>query len=89
LKTHKPEVIKLLRQPEEAMTAIILNARDRIIEVHKGRQYRASDEIRAAEREIERIQHDVMNGQAQLDDFQKAVNAWERVCNEGLKKGEV
>jgi hypothetical protein len=80
LKTHKPEVIRLLRQPEEAMTVMILNARDRIIESHKGRQFRATDETRKAEASIEHLHQEVLNGQSSLAEYQTACERWARLC---------
>jgi len=71
-----------LESLQAVMDAIILTSRDRIIEAHQGRQYKANDEIRKAEHEIEELQREVLTGQVQLADFQKAVKTWELVCLE-------
>lgn len=63
---------------EKTLDAILQASIARIIEAHKGRQYRASDEIRSIEEEIDRIYRAVLNGQANISDFQDAIHAWER-----------
>lgn len=70
---------------QEVMDVIILNARDRIIKAHRGRQYEATDEIRPAERNIERLQLDVMNGQAKLSEYQAPCERWVSLTIERLK----
>ena len=63
---------------ENTLDAILQASIARIIKAHKGRQYRASDEIRGIEDEIDRLYRAVLSGQASISDFQNAVNVWER-----------
>jgi hypothetical protein len=92
---HKPEAelkIRLVEKKSLPMTearrqslqtvmdATILTARDRIIESHKGRQFRATDESRKAEQEIERLQHEVLSGKSSLAEYRNACALWARIC---------
>jgi hypothetical protein len=70
---------------QEVVDAILLTARDRIIEAQEGRQYKATDEIRKAEHEIEGLQKEVMSGQANLSDFREATERWARICTTELE----
>ena len=62
---------------EEILDSILWESRDRIIEAFKGRQYRASEEIREIEQKIDCIYNEVLQGQAKLEDFRNACLAWE------------
>jgi hypothetical protein len=92
---HKPEAelkIRLVEKKSLPMTearrqslqtvmdATILTARDRIIESHKGRQFRATDETRKAEASIEHLHQEVLNGQSSLAEYQTACERWARLC---------
>ena len=65
LETHRKSL-------EDIIYAVILNAHDRIIKARYEQPYKTTDEIRKAEAEIKRLQHEVMNGQANLSDYQAA-----------------
>ena len=69
---------------EEILDSILLEARDKIIQVHNGRQYHATDEIKALEDEIDRLYKAVLSGQGSLSDFQRACQKWFLICNESL-----
>jgi hypothetical protein len=64
---------------EERLDSILWESRDKIIEAHKGRQYRANDETRGIEEETDRLYKEVLNGQAELEDFMNACINWEKV----------
>jgi len=61
---------------EATMDTIMLSARDRVIRIRNGKQTSPNKEIVSVESEIERLQHDVMNGRATLADFQAACDRW-------------
>lgn len=65
---------------QSVMDITILTARNRIIKAHKGRQYKATDESRTAEATIERLQHEVLNGQTSLAEYRAACERWARIC---------
>jgi hypothetical protein len=71
---------------EEILDSILKESMDKIIEAHEGRQYHATDEIRASEDEIDRLYKAVLSGQGSLSDFQNAVNIWERRAIENVRK---
>jgi len=54
----------------------MLSARDRAIKLRNGKQTILTDEIIDVEGEIERLQHEVLNGNANLSDFQAACDRW-------------
>lgn len=70
---------------EDILDEIICTTMDRIIEMYKGRQYHATDEIRQAEDETDRIYKAVLQGQASIAEFQEKVNIWERRAIENVK----
>ncbi len=65
---------------EDAMTEILVSARDRITARYAGGQYTATHEIRQAETAIDTLYHEVIAGEAGIDDFGKAVRQWEGLC---------
>lgn len=62
---------------EAVMTALLIGTRNRIIEMHKGRQYKATDEARQVESAVDGTYHQVLSGLAEIADFSQAVAAWE------------
>lgn len=80
LKPAKPEphaMTKARRQSlDDVIYAIILDAHSRIIKARQGQPYMSNDEIRKTEQDINRLQHEVMNGQAMLSDYQVACDRW-------------
>lgn len=69
---------------EEILDSILKESMDKIIEAHEGRQYHATDEIKALEDEIDRLYKAVLSGQGSLSDFQSACQKWFLICNESL-----
>lgn len=69
---------------EETLDSILFNARDRIVNANDGSQYKANDEIRAVEDEINRLYKAVLNGQESLSDFPNACEKWVLICKESL-----
>jgi hypothetical protein len=61
---------------EEVLNAIVLASCNRIVETLKGKQYRANDEIRKAEEDVNHLYHEVLNG---LAEYQAACQRWERL----------
>lgn len=61
---------------EGVMTAILLDARNRIIEACKGRQYHADEKTQQMELNIDRIWNEVISGSAKLEDFRTACGNW-------------
>lgn len=68
---------------EETMAAILLDARNRIIETYKGRQYKPTDEIRQAENNIDDLYRQTKEGKASIAEFRAAVNQWETLISFG------
>ena len=62
---------------EEILDSILMDSRNKIIEAHNGRQYHATDEIRALESEINRLYRAVLNGQGRLSELQRVCHKWE------------
>lgn len=61
---------------EDVMTAILLDARNRIIETHQVRQYQAVERMKQMEQNIDRLWNEVMSGSAKLEDFRTACGNW-------------
>jgi len=70
---------------EEILDSILSNIRDRIIEEHKSKQYRATEEIRGIEDEIDRVYKAVLDSQATISDLESACEKWLLLCKENLK----
>lgn len=62
--------------------AILSDSIDRIIEKHKGMQYKTTEEIRKAEDEADRIYKKLLQGQGSISDFQKACDEWVSICSD-------
>jgi hypothetical protein len=74
---HKKGTPEARRQSlEDVIYATILDAHARIIKARQGQPYVATDEIRKAEQDINKLQHEIMNGQAMLSDYQTACDRW-------------
>jgi hypothetical protein len=71
---------------EEILDSILKESMDKIIETHEGRQYHATDEIKASEDEIDRLYKAVLSGQGSLSDFQSACEKWVLLCKGNLRK---
>jgi hypothetical protein len=69
---------------EKILDSILKESMDKIIETHEGRQYHATDEIRASEDDIDRLYRAVLSGQGSLSDFQSTCQKWLLICNESL-----
>ena len=64
---------------EEMLNGIVLDSCNRIVESLNGKQYRASDEIRKAEEDVNHLYHEVLKSQASLAEYQAACQRWERL----------
>jgi len=63
--------------PDECMTATILHFRDEIIKLGPSR-WKPSEKTHEAETEIERLQHEIMEGRGKLIDFRTACEKWKK-----------
>ena len=81
LKPEQPKAISPERQKtlDMVMSATILHFRDEII---KCGQWRPSEATHAAEKEIEILQHEIMEGKGKLIDFRAACERWKKAGSE-------
>jgi len=61
---------------EAVMFEITLKGVENISAAYRGGVYRPSDATRAAEREVERLQHEVLDGRSSLAEYEDAVARW-------------
>lgn len=61
---------------EDALTALLLDSRNQIIEACKGRHYHADEKTQQMKLNIDRIWNEVIAGSAKLEDFRTACGNW-------------
>jgi hypothetical protein len=74
--SQKPISEERKRTLDDCMTATIISIRDEIVKGNMKWQH--SPATREVEAEIERIQHDIMEGKCKLIDFQLACEKWKK-----------
>jgi len=74
--TRKKISIERQKTLDMCMTATIISIRDEII---RGGKWRPSPETHAVEREIEKIEKDILGGKGTLIDFREACDRWKKV----------
>ena len=75
-----------LTSPEEIMDSILLEAKNRIVRVYKGKQCHQTNEIKTIEEEMGRIYRAVLDGQGSLSDFQSICQQWSQAHIENFAK---
>ena len=70
---------------EEMINNILSYTVSRLSKIYNGRQYHATEELKKAEDEIDRLSKSVLNGQDNISLFQRACENWVILCQTRLR----